>query len=131
MKKILFLAKYSHDLKYFEKIKHYINSHTTSKVKCEVLYNIPIFVFEIFYVFKSIPITKDEISEILQYEIKRKSLKYSGFKLKVLSFLLFLSAKLYYIRYSKIIKSDNYKAICVWGGFHVMQKYPFLIESNG
>ena len=129
MKKVLFIAKYSHDLTYFKKIQNYF-LETEKDIKTDVILNIPIFIFSLLSLFKKTPMTKLEQKEVLEYELARKKAKYSAFKFQLFTIILTFTAKLYYFKYNSVIKMDKYDAICLWGGFHIMQKVVSIIAKH-
>ena len=48
MKKVLMIAKYSHDLTYFKNIKNYAEQHNKLDLKIDIIFNLPIFFLELF-----------------------------------------------------------------------------------
>ena len=72
MKKILMIAKYSHDLNYFKNIKNYAEQHNKLDLKIDIIFNLPIFFLELFLLVLPKKITQEEISEGLIAEINRK-----------------------------------------------------------
>jgi capsular polysaccharide export protein len=130
MKKILFLAKFGHDLAYFRSIKNYINSRGNPNVYADLMFNLPIFFFELFGVFKRMPVNPKEMADILKYEITRKLTKYNPFKAKFLIMVLMIIAKFYYLKYRRILRIGKYNILCVFGGFHVAQKMAILASKE-
>ncbi len=130
MKKVLFLAKYGHDLNYFRAIKNYVTSRKQNTMKIDLIFNLPLFFFELFYVLKKIPITPIEMAEMLKYEIARKFIKYGNFKGNLFAFFIVIIAKLYYFKYSRILKAGKYDVICVFGGYHVAQKMAICVANS-
>jgi capsular polysaccharide export protein len=130
MKKILMLAKYTHDLNYFRAIKNYIESRNQKTLTIDLIFNIPFFFLEFFNVFSKIPITHPEMADMLKYEISRKMVKYPPFKAKLYVIWLTVLAKFYYLKYKRILKVGQYNAICVWGGFHVAQKMAIFASKE-
>jgi len=127
MRKILFLAKFGHDFKYFQKICNYLSGR---KLELDVIRNIPIFFFEFFNLLKKVPLSKDDIDFILEYELKRKDAKYGKLKFKIITLMLLISVRLYYFRYYKIFKNGGYDTICLFGGFHIMQRTAIVLARQ-
>ncbi len=127
MRKILFLAKFGHDFKYFQKICNYLNGR---KLELHLIRNIPIFFFEFINLLKKVPLSKDDVDFILEYELKRKEAKYGKLKFKIITLMLLISARLYYFRFYKIFKNGGYDVVCLFGGFHIMQRTVLVLARQ-
>jgi capsular polysaccharide export protein len=126
MKKILMLAKYGHDLNYFRSIKNYIDSRKQNKLEIDIIFNLPIFFFELFKLFSKLPIKPEEMAEILKYEISRKMVKHPPLRARLYNILVTIIARFYYFKYKRILEVGEYSVLCIWGGFHVAQKMAIL-----
>lgn len=130
MIKVLFIAKYGHDLSYFKKIKNHIDFYNSTDIKADLIFNVPLFLFEFFYFFRSLDLSKKEIEEVLLSEVKRKYIKYGETKAKFYSIWFVFLSRLYYIKYHRILSYDKYSAICIWGGYNMSQKIAILVAKK-
>lgn len=129
MIKILFIAKYGHDLHYFSTIKKYIEART-DKIKADIVFNLPFFFLEFFTFTRLGALSKQELESVIIAEIKRKYVKYGIKKAKFYSIFLALAARLYYIKYNRILTKGGYNTICIWGGYAIAQKIAILIARK-
>lgn len=116
MIKVLFIAKYGHDLTYFSTLKKYIESKKHLNLNVDLVFNIPFFFIEIFSCFKLFSLSQKHVEEALIPVIKRKIIKYGMRTAKFYSIWLSIIARLYYLKYRRILKQGKYNIICLWGG---------------
>jgi capsular polysaccharide export protein len=130
MKKVLMIAKYSHDLTYFRNIKNYAEQHNKFDLKIDIIFNLPIFFLELFLLVFPKKITQAEISEGLTAEMNRKKAKYSPLKVWFYKIFLQFIARLYFIKYTRILKHEKYHSICVWGGYNAGQRMAIIAAKK-
>ena len=138
MKKILLIAKYGHDLRYFGRIRDYAKE--TGVASVSILINLPIF-FRAFFKCFVTTFDKDLIKNISDFSIKRKIIKYGSKKAWWYKWSQVFLAKLYLLKYEYFFLKNKYDFIGVWGGNDVYQMvvkvladkfdYRVLVFENG
>jgi capsular polysaccharide export protein len=130
MIKVLFLAKFGHDFNYFNTIKQYAKTHLPEKVKIDLIFILPVFFVEWFAFLKIMRISAEELQDTLLYEIKRKGIKYGPFKTRFYAVWFTLIARLYYIKYTRILMKGKYDRLGIWGGYGIGQKMAILVAKH-
>lgn len=124
------IAKYMHDFNYFRSIKEYAEINHKQDVKIDLIFNLPIFLIELFTFFRVLGISSEEIKQGLEAEIKRKFTKYSPFKAKLYLLWFPILARLYFLKYERILRVGKYDTICLFGGFHIAQRMAILVAKK-
>lgn len=127
-KKILFIAKFSEDLKYFTSIASHIK--TLGNAKVSMIFNIPIFFFEVFAIFRLTLIEKSVLDGIIWYDLNRKIAKHGNRFAWFFRILFSFLAKMYYIKYRNIVNDGGYDSICIWDKRSICDSIVLLIARE-